>query len=132
MPANSIFESFLAGQGYALFEYLGGGGFRLLGEWPDWCANIWGAQPSAEQLIKLADRSPFLDNFLVDAEEFLSKPLPARSMASKFCCCKTSRKRLANISSGFRPRAIPCSNTKSSSRKFRRKKFCCTASCTTS
>jgi hypothetical protein len=70
MPANSIFESFLAGQGYALFEYLGDGGFRLLGEWPDWCANIWGAQPSAEQLIKFADRSPFLDNFLVDAEEF--------------------------------------------------------------
>src|SRR5271155_4996391 len=70
MPANSIFESFLAGQGYALFEYLGDGGFRLLGEWPDWCANIWGAQPSAERLIKFADGSPFLDNFLVDAEEF--------------------------------------------------------------
>jgi signal transduction histidine kinase/CheY-like chemotaxis protein/HPt (histidine-containing phosphotransfer) domain-containing protein len=70
MPANSIFESFLAGQGYALFEYLGDGDFRLLGEWPDWCANIWGAQPSAEQPIKLADRSPFLENFLVDAEKF--------------------------------------------------------------
>ena len=70
MSANSIFESFLAGQGYALFEYLGDGDFRLLGEWPDWCANIWGAQPNGDQPIGLANRSPFLENFLVDAEEF--------------------------------------------------------------
>jgi signal transduction histidine kinase/CheY-like chemotaxis protein/HPt (histidine-containing phosphotransfer) domain-containing protein len=70
MSANSIFESFLAGQGYALFEYLGDGDFRLIGEWPDWCANIWGAQSSGDQLIGLAGKSPFLENFLVDAEEF--------------------------------------------------------------
>jgi signal transduction histidine kinase/CheY-like chemotaxis protein/HPt (histidine-containing phosphotransfer) domain-containing protein len=70
MPAHSIFESFLAGQGYALFEYLGDGGLRVIGEWPGWCANIWGAQPSGDQLISLADKSPFLENFLVDAEEF--------------------------------------------------------------
>jgi signal transduction histidine kinase/DNA-binding response OmpR family regulator/HPt (histidine-containing phosphotransfer) domain-containing protein len=76
MPANSIFESFLAGQGYALFEYLGDGDFRVLGEWPDWCANIWGAQPNADQLIGLADKSPFLENFLVDAEEFWRARLP--------------------------------------------------------
>ncbi len=70
MPANSIFESFLASQGYALFEYLGDGDFRPIGGWPDWCANIWGAQPSGDQRIGLADKSPFLENFLVDAEEF--------------------------------------------------------------
>jgi hypothetical protein len=76
MSANSIFESFLAGQGYTLFEYLGDGDFRLLGEWPDWCANIWGAQPSRDQLIGLADKSPFLENFLVDAEEFWGTQSP--------------------------------------------------------
>jgi signal transduction histidine kinase/DNA-binding response OmpR family regulator/HPt (histidine-containing phosphotransfer) domain-containing protein len=70
MSANSIFESFLAGQGYVLFEYLGDGDFRLLGEWPDWCTNIWGTQPNGDQLLGLADKSPFLENFLVDAEEF--------------------------------------------------------------
>src|ERR1700723_1142495 len=70
MPEHSIFESFLAGQGCALFEYLGDGDFRLLGEWPDWCANIWGAQPNSDQPIGLAGKSPFLGNFLVDAEEF--------------------------------------------------------------
>src|SRR5271170_7938227 len=76
MPANSIFESFLAGQGYALFEYVGDGDFRLIGEWPPWCVNIWGAQPSGDQLIGLADKSPFLENFLVDAEEFWRARLP--------------------------------------------------------
>jgi len=70
MPVNSIFECFLAGQGYALFEYLGDRDFRLIGEWPEWCANIWGAQPGGDQLIGLADKSPFLENFLIDAEEF--------------------------------------------------------------
>jgi signal transduction histidine kinase/DNA-binding NarL/FixJ family response regulator/HPt (histidine-containing phosphotransfer) domain-containing protein len=76
MSANSIFESFLAGQGYALFEYLGDGDFRLIGEWPGWCANLWGAQPSRDQLIGLADKSPFLENFIVDAEEFWRAELP--------------------------------------------------------
>jgi signal transduction histidine kinase/CheY-like chemotaxis protein/HPt (histidine-containing phosphotransfer) domain-containing protein len=76
MSANSIFESFLAGQGYALFEYLGDGDFRVLGEWPDWCANIWGARPNSDQPINLADKSLFLENFLVDAEEFWRARLP--------------------------------------------------------
>jgi signal transduction histidine kinase/CheY-like chemotaxis protein/HPt (histidine-containing phosphotransfer) domain-containing protein len=76
MPAHSIFESFLAGQGYALFEYLGDRDFRLLGAWPDWCATIWGAQPNRDQLIGLGDKSAFLENFLVDAEEFWRAHLP--------------------------------------------------------
>src|ERR1700723_1724652 len=70
MPENSIFESFFAGQGYTLFEYLGDGDFRVIGEWPLWCANIWGALPRGDQPIRLSDKSPFLENFLVDAEEF--------------------------------------------------------------
>ena len=70
MSANSIFESFLAGKGCALFEYLGDGDFRLISDWPLWCANIWGAVSSFDQPIRLIDKSPFLENFLVDAEEF--------------------------------------------------------------
>jgi signal transduction histidine kinase/DNA-binding response OmpR family regulator/HPt (histidine-containing phosphotransfer) domain-containing protein len=76
MSADSIFESFLTGQGYALFEYIGDGDFRVLGEWPDWCANIWGAQPNSSQRVGLAGKSPFLENFLVDAEEFWRARLP--------------------------------------------------------
>jgi signal transduction histidine kinase/DNA-binding response OmpR family regulator/HPt (histidine-containing phosphotransfer) domain-containing protein len=84
MPSNSIFESFFAGQGYALFEYLGDGDFRVLGAWPDWCANIWGAQPNSDQPIGLANKSAFLENFLVDAEEFWRARLPGSANSGNF------------------------------------------------
>ncbi|MFZ0086967.1 MAG: response regulator [Candidatus Acidiferrales bacterium] len=76
MYANSIFESFFAAQGYALFEYLGDGNFRLIGGWPSWCADIWGAQPVGERIIRLGDKSPFLENFLWEAAEFWSSKSP--------------------------------------------------------
>jgi signal transduction histidine kinase/CheY-like chemotaxis protein len=75
MYSNSIFESFFATQGYALFEYLGEGNFRLIGGWPSWCADIWGAPPVGERVIRLGDKSPFLENFLFEAGDFWkSKP----------------------------------------------------------
>lgn len=70
MAENSIFESYLADQGYALFEYLGGGEFRALGKYPDWCKAIWGAENARQKTLRLAELSPFLENFLVDAEGF--------------------------------------------------------------
>jgi signal transduction histidine kinase/CheY-like chemotaxis protein/HPt (histidine-containing phosphotransfer) domain-containing protein len=70
MATNSIFESFLGSEGYVLFEYLGDGDFRLIGDWPPWCANIWAAVPGGGGPIRLIDKSTFLENFLVDAEEF--------------------------------------------------------------
>jgi len=70
MAANSIFESYLADQGYALFEYLGGGEFRALGSYPDWCKTVWGAENARQKTLRLAELSPFLENFLVDAEGF--------------------------------------------------------------
>lgn len=70
MYSSSIFESFFAAQGYALFEYLGDGNFRQIGSWPSWCENIWGVQPVGERIIRLGDQSPFLENFLFEAGEF--------------------------------------------------------------
>ncbi len=70
MYSNSIFESFFAAQGYAVFEYLGDGNFRLIGGWPSWCADIWGAPPVGERIIRLGEKSPFLENFLFEAGEF--------------------------------------------------------------
>jgi signal transduction histidine kinase/CheY-like chemotaxis protein/HPt (histidine-containing phosphotransfer) domain-containing protein len=70
MYTNSIFEAFFAAQGYALFEYLGDGNFRLTGSWPAWCEGIWGARPVGERIIRLGDKSPFLENFLCEAGEF--------------------------------------------------------------
>ena len=70
MYSNSIFESFFAAQGYVLFENLGDGNFRLIGSWPPWCEDIWGARPVPERLIRLGDKSPFLENFIFEAVEF--------------------------------------------------------------
>src|SRR5271154_6639880 len=69
MAATPIFESFFATQGFALFEFLGDGEFHLIGSWPSWCQAMWGELPSKEN-IRLGDVSPFLENFLFDAEQF--------------------------------------------------------------
>ena len=69
LPA-SIFEAFFATQGFALFEFLGDGAFRLIGTWPAWCQAMWGDLPGDTEDIRLGDMSAFLENFLFDAEQF--------------------------------------------------------------
>jgi signal transduction histidine kinase/CheY-like chemotaxis protein len=63
-----VFESFLVRQGYALFERAPDGSFRAMGEWPDWCEQIWGSG-GASHTFRFAEKSPFLENFFEDAEE---------------------------------------------------------------
>jgi signal transduction histidine kinase/CheY-like chemotaxis protein/HPt (histidine-containing phosphotransfer) domain-containing protein len=70
VPATSIFESFFANQGFALFEFVGDGAFRLIGSWPAWCQTMWGDAAANQGNIRLGDVSPFLENFLFDAEQF--------------------------------------------------------------
>ncbi len=70
MAANSILESFLAAQGYALFEYSGNGVFHPIGEYPKWCQNLWKGALTRDNSIRLAEASPLLENFLIDAEGF--------------------------------------------------------------
>src|SRR5215469_788554 len=70
MGNNDIFESFLAEQGFALFEYLGDGLFRPIGKFPDWLERIWGTDAARAGMVRLGELSPFLENFLFDAEEF--------------------------------------------------------------
>jgi signal transduction histidine kinase/CheY-like chemotaxis protein len=70
MAANSILESFLANQGYALFEHTGNGVFRSIGEYPKWCEKLWKGALAKDKSIRLGDASPLLENFLTDAEGF--------------------------------------------------------------
>src|ERR1700691_3228971 len=70
MSSNSLFESFLADQGYALFESLGDGDFSAVGDCPAWCREIFAIQSETGKRNRLAENSPFLENFLVDAEKF--------------------------------------------------------------
>ena len=68
MPRHSIYESFLLQQGLALFESLPDAEFISLGHPPDWAKSLW--QASAGARLKLAEKSPFLENFLVEATRF--------------------------------------------------------------
>ena len=70
MASTSLFESFLTSQGYALFESLGAGEFSVVGDCPAWCRDIFAIHSVPGKPVHLDERSPFLENFLVDAEEF--------------------------------------------------------------
>lgn len=70
MAPDHILESFLAKEGFALFEHLGNGVFRPVGDFPPWLARTWGAQFERSATVRLGQHSAFLENFLVDAEEF--------------------------------------------------------------
>jgi signal transduction histidine kinase/CheY-like chemotaxis protein/HPt (histidine-containing phosphotransfer) domain-containing protein len=70
MPSNSIFESFLTSQGYALFESAGKDEFTIIGTCPVWCRDVFDLQSRSTKRIRVGDNSAFLENFLVDAENF--------------------------------------------------------------
>lgn len=82
MPTGSIYESFLANQGLALFEYRGAGAFRAVGKRPRWCEEIWGRRMRNSQPAALAKSSPFLENFLGEAEPFWQSPTAAGCLNS--------------------------------------------------
>ncbi|HKS83694.1 MAG TPA: response regulator [Candidatus Acidoferrales bacterium] len=77
-----IAETFLASQGYALFERVGESQFRVIGAYPAWCARVWGEAPhasaagsargAAPKALRLGERSPFLENFFLEAESVWS------------------------------------------------------------
>src|SRR5580658_1479730 len=70
MPSNSIFESFLTSQDYALFESVGQGEFSALGDCPAWCGELFELHSRNPKRVRLDHNSPFLENFLVDADDF--------------------------------------------------------------
>ena len=55
--------------GYVLFVRDGAGALRLAGDWPEWLARLWPAAAVRDAELPLAEASPFLENFLIDAEE---------------------------------------------------------------
>lgn len=54
--------------GYVLLEHKGEGQFVLRSDPPSWFNELWGATRPGEALIPLAEKSPFLENFLVEAQ----------------------------------------------------------------
>jgi signal transduction histidine kinase/CheY-like chemotaxis protein/HPt (histidine-containing phosphotransfer) domain-containing protein len=69
---SSVLQDFLREQGYALCQYHGGGEFSLLCTAPEWFEWIWGEADGEKKTLRLGDKSPFLENFLVAAHAFWS------------------------------------------------------------
>ncbi|MFB3922921.1 MAG: response regulator [Terriglobia bacterium] len=59
----------LRNQGYAVFEYRGKGVFQPVGNLPDWFQNLPGQGGAKRIRHRLAERFPFIANFLLDARK---------------------------------------------------------------
>ncbi|HET7108713.1 MAG TPA: ATP-binding protein [Candidatus Acidoferrum sp.] len=74
MNMARVLQKFPMEMGYALLEYAGEGNFLPLAELPAWFSEIWDVAANASGGIPLIQQSPFLENFLVEAEEFWNSP----------------------------------------------------------
>ncbi len=80
MPtAGSPAQSVLAELGFVLFARAKAGELPLLGKAPGWLAALWPALAGPDALLPIDEASPFLENFLIDAEECWGKGGDARA-----------------------------------------------------
>ncbi len=70
----SPLQAFFRELGYALLEHRGEGNFALLSDPPEWFSELWGAARCEESNIPLAGKSPFLENFLAEAQSCWGSP----------------------------------------------------------
>ena len=74
MPeAGAPAQSVLAELGLVLFAREATGELRLSGKTPGWLNTLWPALGENDGLLPVAETSPFLENFLIDAEECWQK-----------------------------------------------------------
>lgn len=74
MARHSIYETFLSQQGVALFEAADGGQFLPLGSPPSWSKSLWKVSSGVQ--APLAEKSPFLENFIPQAVEYWDSRVP--------------------------------------------------------
>lgn len=72
---SDVLHEFLAELGYALLEYRGQGAFVPLAPLPEWLADLWQLPNHAGAPLALGEKSPFLENFLYEAEDFWNRPV---------------------------------------------------------
>ena len=73
-PAQAILETL----GFVFFTREESGALRLSSQRPDWLRQLW-PQLERDDFLPLADASPFLENFLIDAEECWKNAAEARA-----------------------------------------------------
>src|SRR5260221_10798833 len=80
MPkADSSAQAVLEALGLVLFAREKSGALRLLGKAPEWLATLWPELQKMGAILPITDASPFLENFLIDAEECWNKGGSAQS-----------------------------------------------------
>ena len=77
MTMDPVLQKFPVEMGFALLEHRGHGNFVPLTELPGWFSEIWPETPNNSGPIPLSEQSPFLENFLVEAEDFWNTSGPA-------------------------------------------------------
>ncbi|HUL35840.1 MAG TPA: response regulator [Candidatus Eisenbacteria bacterium] len=74
MNMPDLRETFLAQMGFALLEYRGDGAFLPIAKLPTWFLELWSQKESATIPLALSEQSPFLENFLLEAEAYWESP----------------------------------------------------------
>jgi signal transduction histidine kinase/DNA-binding NarL/FixJ family response regulator len=77
MKMSEVLEKALAEMGFALLEYRGNGEFLPIATLPTWFSEIWAETRNSSDPIPLTRQSPFLESFLLEAEDFWNSPTPA-------------------------------------------------------
>jgi signal transduction histidine kinase/CheY-like chemotaxis protein len=74
MNMHEVLQNALVEMGFVLLEYRGNGEFLSLTKLPPWFSEIWGEAGNEASPIPIAQQSPFLENFLLEAEDFWNSP----------------------------------------------------------
>jgi signal transduction histidine kinase/CheY-like chemotaxis protein len=74
MNMRDALQIFPREMGFALLEYRGDGELFPIAELPKWFSEIWAEAGNGRGPIPLSFESPFLENFLLEAEDFWNSP----------------------------------------------------------
>ena len=102
MENESLAAALLESEGFAAFEYLGEKVFRAVGISPPFCRELIAGSETAEKTFRLGDSMPFLDNFLVDAEEFWNSGAEGRVESGRWIEATKAGGEIALEASAFR------------------------------
>lgn len=102
MKSESLVAALLESEGYAAFEYLGEKVFGVVGISPAFCRELIAGSETEEKGFRLGDSMPFLDNFLVDAEEFWNSGAAGRVESGRWIEAGKAGGEIALEASAFR------------------------------
>ena len=97
-PLASFFEQLQLG----MFEYLGRGDFRPIVPLPRFIFAILGSGAANAPVLRLGDLMPFLDNFIIDAEEFWNSHVEGRAESGPWIEEDEQKRQLALEASAMR------------------------------